>query len=174
MARPRRQTLLLSLLALVLTGELPGAAARLASMRTQGSHDSVWVGHGHRGIRVHISGTVGERLTPGVSVPIELGLANPFPRTVVLRRVTVSILDIAAPNADAAHPCSAADFQVRQMRPGVLRVPARGYVELAELGVPHQDWPQLTMNDRPVNQDGCKGASLTLHYRAHQARRSAT
>jgi len=174
MARPRRQTLLLPLLALVLTGELPGAAARLAPVRAYGSHDSVWVGHHHRGVRLRISGAVGERLSPGVSVPIEIGLANPFPRVVFLRRVTVSIVGIAAPNADAAHPCSAADFQVQQMRPGVLRVPAGRYVELVELGVPHQDLPQLTMNNRPVNQDGCKGASLTLRYRARPARRSAT
>jgi len=172
MAQLRRLTLLAALLALSLGRDLPGLAERLATSRIHGQ-DAVWVGHEHRAMRVHITGTVSATLSPGVSVPIELGLANPFPRALNLRRVQVSILRITAPHADAAHPCTVADFGVRQMRRGVLRIPARRYVGLAELGLPVEDWPQLTMLDRPVNQDGCKDASLTLRYRAHRARRSA-
>ena len=172
MAQLGRLTLLVTLLALALGGDLPSLAGRLATSRIHGQ-SAVWVGHEHRAMRVHITGTVTTSLSPGVSVVIEIGLANPFPRALNLGRVEVSILRITAPHADAAHPCTAADFGVRQMRRGVLRIPPRRYVDLAELGVPIQDWPQLMMNDRPVNQDGCKDASLTLRYRAHRARRSA-
>jgi hypothetical protein len=29
-----------------------------------------------------------------------------------------------------------------------------------------ESWPAVGMVDRPVNQDGCKGASVTLRYEA--------
>ena len=172
LTRLRLLTLLTSLIALGLGGDVPGLAGRFAASGIH-ARDPVWVAHGHQSMKVRITGTVDSELSPGVSVPIELGLANPFPRALNLRRVQVSILRITAPHADAAHPCTVADFGVRQMRRGVLRIPARRYVGLAELGLPVEDWPQLTMLDRPVNQDGCKDASLTLRYRAHRARRSA-
>jgi hypothetical protein len=125
----------------------------------------------HRGKRLQITGTVQTTLSPGVSSPIRLGFTNPNKHTVRIRRVTVRITRVTAPWADAAHPCSAADFEVRQMRRGILRLPATRFTDLAGLGVPVSGWPQVAMRNLPVNQDGCKGAQLTLKYRAHRVRR---
>ena len=35
---------------------------------------------------------------------------------------------------------------------------------LTDLGFPQSQWPQVGMVNRPVNQDGCKGATVTLKY----------
>ena len=37
---------------------------------------------------------------------------------------------------------------------------------LAELGVPSSQWPEVGVIDRPTDQDGCQGASLSLNYSA--------
>jgi hypothetical protein len=47
----------------------------------------------------------------------------------------------------------------------VLRLPA-GTSDLAKLGVPAASWPRLTMLNRSVNQDGCKGAVVRLRFKA--------
>jgi hypothetical protein len=125
----------------------------------------------HRGKRVRITGTVQTTLIPGVSSPIRLGFTNPNKHPVRIRQVRVTVTRVTAPFADAAHPCGAADFEVRQLRRGVLRIPAKRFTDLAGLGVPVSGWPQVVMRNRPVNQDGCKGAQLTLKYRAHRVKR---
>jgi hypothetical protein len=43
--------------------------------------------------------------------------------------------------------------------------------DLVALGVPVEAWPLLTMLDRPLNQDGCQGAQLTLKLKARRLRR---
>ena len=37
-------------------------------------------------------------------------------------------------------------------------------------GVPMDTWPSLTMRNRPLNQDGCKGAELKLRFKARGLR----
>jgi len=163
-----RRTALAALLALALGSDVPGAAGRLVGSPTHRHGDSVRVASGHRAGRVRITGTVRWGLRPGISVPIQIGFLSPSPRPVNLRRVRVSIVGIAAPRADAAHPCTTADFWVRQMPRRSLPIPAGRYVDLAGLGMSIEDWPQLVMRNRPVNQDGCQGASLSLRYRARR------
>lgn len=125
----------------------------------------------HRAARVRITGTVQEVLSPGVSSPIVLRFTNPNRHKVRMRRVMVTITRVVAPHADAAHPCTAADFQVQQMPRWLLRIPKRRTVDLTTLGVPTPSWPHLAMRNLPVNQDGCKGAQLTLKYKARRLRR---
>ena len=43
-----------------------------------------------------------------------------------------------------------------------LRVPARSTTDLAAMRVPIESWPSLRMLNRPLNQDGCKGAEIRL------------
>ena len=172
---PRGTALAAGLLAVVLGGDVPGVAGQPAGSLTERGHDTVWVGPGHGAARIRITGSVRAPLRPGVSAPVRIGLLNTTMRPVRIRRVRVFIDGITAPHADARHPCTAEDFEVLQMRRGVLEVPAGRYVDLTALRVPVPDWPQLTMRNRPVNQDGCKGASLTLRYRArHEVRRWTT
>ena len=47
--------------------------------------------------------------------------------------------------------------------------PRQGHRPDRRCGVPVRGWPSLKMRNRPGNQDGCKGARLTLGYRAHGA-----
>jgi hypothetical protein len=115
---------------------------------------------------VRITGTVRTLLTPGVRAHIELHFMNPNRESVSLRRIEVRITHIHAPQADAAHPCTRKDFRVRQMPERSLRLPGRRLTSLTDLRVPVRGWPRVKLRNRPGNQDGCKGARLTLAYRA--------
>jgi hypothetical protein len=169
MARTRRGALAVALLAGLPVAVLGAAAAvtgHLTGERTSRA-GQVWVPNP---LRIGITGDVRTVLGPGVSAPIRLRFRNDNPQPTVMRRVKVRIAAVSAPRADATHPCGRADFTVLQM-PG-LRLRVRpGTTDLADMGVPVTSWPHLTMLDRPVNQDGCQGARITLGYRAHEARR---
>lgn len=173
----RRHALLIGLLAglpAILLSGLPAAAWRLADQHlpTGGSAWSGWHGHGGQvaaAPSVKISGTTHRLLRPGVSARINLRFANPGPYAITLRHVRVTIRSITAPAADAGHPCTRADFRIRPMRLRTILLPGRQATNLVRLGVPGWRWPHVKMRNRPVNQDGCKGASLTLNYRGYRA-----
>jgi hypothetical protein len=75
------------------------------------------------------------------------------------------VSNVTAPGQDAAHPCTAEDFSVQQFSgPYGFQLPESSNNTLASLGIPESQWPRVAMVDRPVNQDGCKGASLTLDF----------
>lgn len=107
-------------------------------------------------------------VAPGVTVPIELSFINKHPKPMSISRLRVTVQGLSAPAADDAHPCVSEDFELTQIADSAAwSVPPRTTLSLVQLGVPRADWPQITMRDRPVNQDGCKGAVLTLGYTAH-------
>lgn len=134
------------------------------------------VGHstdvtGHASVRASsyftISGDVRRPILPGELVPIDLRLDNTSDLDLAIDHITVGVVGIDAPRADVDHPCSAADFEVRQLSGGVvLRIAGNSAVNLSGMDLPDENWPAVSMVDRPVNQDGCKGASLTLRYEA--------
>jgi hypothetical protein len=112
-----------------------------------------------------IGGSVGD-LHPGSPAAVNLTLTNPSSQTLGISSLSVSIQRITAPNATAALPCTISDFSIRQFAGSLpLVVAPRSARTLAQLGVPAAQWPQVTVLDRRVDQDGCKGASLTLTYR---------
>jgi hypothetical protein len=166
---------LLICIPVVLLGALPAEAWRLAD-RHLSTEGTAWAAahapspHVAHARSVTITGNVRGPLSPGVSRAIDLKFDNPSSRGVTLGSVRVTLLSIAAPQADAGHVCTPADFRVRQMRSQVPQLPAAGRTDLAGLGVPLQSWPRLKMRSRPVNQDGCKGAHLTLGYRYYGVR----
>jgi hypothetical protein len=111
-----------------------------------------------------ISGNFGP-LWPGTSQAVDLALTNPNDRLISISRLTVSIQQVSAPRASSALPCSAADFSVSQFSGAYpLDVPAHDTVHLSDLGVAAPHGPQLRMLNRPVNQDGCQDATVTLAY----------
>ena len=116
---------------------------------------------------VRIDGNVVEPISPGVTVPLDLTFTNPHDAAMSMTSLTVAVQDINAPNSDDTHSCTIDDFTVGQA-PGDLRITlaARATNTLSGLGVPSKMWPCMVMLNRPVNQDGCKGASLTLAYAA--------
>jgi hypothetical protein len=115
---------------------------------------------------LRISGRTTGTLFPGASVPVDLELTNSFGYSMWVGRLTVSIGEVSAPRSDATHPCTKRDFAVRQV-PAELRltVPARATSSLMELGIRTTDWPEVSMLNTSVNQDGCQGASVGLDYR---------
>lgn len=116
-----------------------------------------------KGLPFTISGSV-TGLAPGVSQPLNLTLSNPNKKPLSVTNLGVSITQVTRA-AGATLPCGTADYAVTQYAGGYpLIIPANGTVSLAGLGVPSPARPQVTMLDRPLNQDGCKGARLTLAY----------
>lgn len=115
---------------------------------------------------VVIGGDVVERLAPGQMVPLDLTLTNPrgFPVSVSDLRVAVSRVN--APHADDQHPCTRDDFAVTQRDNLDIVLPGDAASTLTALAVPRSSWPQVGMRDRPLNQDGCKNAFLTLRFEA--------
>jgi hypothetical protein len=114
-----------------------------------------------------ITGDIARAIAPGDMLPLDLSLANPNDVDLSIDQITVRVHSVDAPRADAEHPCSAADFEVRQLRGDVvLRLEANRAQTLSEMEVPPGRRPALGMLDRPVNQDGCKAATLSLTYSA--------
>ena len=116
---------------------------------------------------VTITGDVTGAIAPGAMMPLNLSLDNSNDFALSIDRITVSVQEVDAPRADAEHPCTSADFVVRQLSASaVLRLAANLAADLSGMGLATEHWPAVGMLDRPVNQDGCKGAFLTLGYEA--------
>jgi len=112
-----------------------------------------------------ISGTTTPRMKPGFAVPLDLRLTNTGALPIRVSSLTVTVREVTAPNADADHPCSAADFAVHQAAEGLdLSLPVGETRRLSALQVPVASWPRIRLMNLPVNQDGCKQATLTLDY----------
>ena len=117
-----------------------------------------------------IDGDAANHLTPGVAVPLDISFTNPHPVPLTVSDLQVTLGGVEAPAADASHPCSAEDFELTQLVSLVkLTLPPDKTSGLRDLDVPVPSWPQVAMRNRAVNQDGCKGATLTLNYRARGA-----
>jgi hypothetical protein len=154
-----------------LLGALPAVGWHLSDGLSFVQDGASRVAHGpqelHRGHKVKVTGVAQGQLRPGTSAPIALTFQNPNRHRVQMKRVRVKISGIIAPNADAAHPCTTADYAVRQMpRRTTLRVRGKRTTTLATMHIPMDSWPWLTMLNRPLNQDGCKGAEVRLKFKA--------
>ena len=112
-----------------------------------------------------IVGDLNRPITPGVSVPLDLRLTNTGDAAIQVSTLDVTVSGVSAPNADANHPCTVADFGVDQAAEGLdLSLAAGESGSLSTLRLPAASWPRVYMLDSPVNQDGCKDSTLTLHY----------
>jgi len=114
-----------------------------------------------------IQGLITESISPGLKVPLDLKLTNPNASAMVIKNLRVTVKVVQAPNADRAHPCTPKDFTTgtASRRPHIT-IAAESTSTLSNLGIPSGSWPFVGMLNRPVDQDGCKGASLTLAYAA--------
>lgn len=112
-----------------------------------------------------IAGTTSEQLVPGRDAAVELRLSNPHRFALRVSRLDVRIDSVLAPQADAAHPCTARDFAVVQPSLGRgLRLAGSSARSLRALGASPEQAPRIAMIDRAVNQDGCKHATLKLTF----------
>lgn len=112
-----------------------------------------------------IEGDLTELVAPGVRIPIDLSITNGTEASMVVTNLKVTVAAVDAPNASSAFPCTVDDFDVSQVPHDFeVRVSAKTTATLDVLGLPGRDWPSVGLLDTPSNQDGCKGASLTLAY----------
>jgi hypothetical protein len=117
-----------------------------------------------QGLPFTVSGNL-TGLLPAQPRPLNLALTNPNSTALSVGSLTVSVQSVSAPHATAALPCTADDFSVTQFSGAYpLVVPASATLNLSDLGIPSSQWPQVVIIDRPSNQDGCKGAMVTLAY----------
>jgi hypothetical protein len=112
-----------------------------------------------------IAGALPQLLTPGTGEALDLTLTDLESTDLVIASLNVQVSAVSGPQRDLTHTCDPEDFSVEQFSgaPG-FTLPAAGSVDLGELGFSPSQWPRVSMLDRPVNQDGCKGASLTLTF----------
>jgi hypothetical protein len=112
-----------------------------------------------------IAGDLPAPLQPGAAAPLDLQLTNPSAAAVTITGITVSLSGIDAPRARPGFPCVPDDFALTQFTGtyGFTLDPA-STVSLSEIGVPAEQLPHVAMLDRPVNQNGCKGASLHFTF----------
>jgi hypothetical protein len=117
--------------------------------------------------RFSIYGHSARPMSPGATVPLNLHLRNPNGFRLLAAHLRVRLRRVDAPRADAAHRCSFRDFIVDQP-PRHLKVTLRPHrtTSLRRQHLSRAAWPHIKMRNRPVNQDGCKGASVKLHYTA--------
>lgn len=110
-------------------------------------------------------GEVGSRLYPGASpIPIDLSLRNPNGYPLRVTQIMLRVRAVIAPHATPALPCTTADFATTNYTSHTFVAPS-GSSTLGRDHVPRTQWPTVAMLDRPVNQDGCMGATLELAYR---------
>ncbi len=111
-------------------------------------------------------------LQPGKPRPLNLKLSNPNRVPIAVERLSARLLRVSTPRATGRRPCSRADFSLRQYRGHYpLRVPRRAARTLAGLGIAPALRPQITLRDRPVNQNGCERARVTIAYGGRAWRR---
>ena len=116
---------------------------------------------------IALAGDATAALHPGTAVPVDLEITNTRMMPVEVREIRVEITRISAPNATELHPCSLEDYTIAQTRPTIaIAVAALASKRLSASTLPVAEWPQVHMLNRQVNQDGCKGATLTLRYSA--------
>jgi hypothetical protein len=112
-----------------------------------------------------ISGDSIGALAPGLAVPLDLTLANPGPSDIAITGLKANVTGVGAPKSGADRPCTVDDFSVVPFSGAYgFTLGSSRTTTLSQLNFPAAEWPQLKMLNRPVNQDGCKGASLTLSY----------
>jgi len=114
-----------------------------------------------------IQGNATQPISPGAGASLDLKLTNPHDVPMSVTDLRVTVQKVSAPNADVDHPCAVGDFTVGQASSSIpITVAAHATSALSSLGLARTSWPHVGMLDRSTNQDGCKGASLTLGYAA--------
>lgn len=112
-----------------------------------------------------ISGEISTSLAPGAAHALDLEIANPNDLPLIVIDVQVVVLNVEAPNSTTILPCSTNDFVVTQLESNLeLVIRARSSNSLSELDLSAEAWPHVGMLDSDENQDGCKGATVTLEY----------
>jgi len=112
-----------------------------------------------------VAGNVPGALEPGAGASIDLKFTNPNARAIRITSVTATIDSLATPFASPSLPCTAGDYSITQLSgSAAIVIPANASRTLSQVGVPESQWPEFRMLDTSSNQDGCKGATITIDY----------
>jgi hypothetical protein len=166
MSKERRVTWLVALLLL--------AVALLVSLLTWGSHDRRLGGSGTAalgaGERFAISGAVSQPMRPGVQVPIDLKVTNPYDVAISVSHVAIAVTAIRSSTPDLTTNCAVEDFRIDQLAADrTIAVGRSSSVSLSSLGRA-DTWPAVGLRNRAVNQDACKNVTVELAYTARARR----
>jgi hypothetical protein len=103
-------------------------------------------------------GSITALVPGGTAQAVDFSISNPASTNQYIQGVAVS-MTVTAPNADATHPCTNADFTLVQptainadLTPGLHTYSPSGAT--------------LKLNDSGSNQDGCKLATVNLTFSA--------
>ena len=149
-----------------------GAPMRRGLLAAAGAVAIVTVGAGAAaaapGDAFTISGQLDRLLYPGgVPGALDLSLTNPGSTELTVGEISVSVASIGTPTPQ---PCLIADFVVTQLDAArQFTLPANSTRTLTQLGVAVADLPTVAMTNTPVNQDGCKNATINLVYNGRAA-----
>ena len=118
-----------------------------------------------------ITGTVGAALYPGGPAQpfnVSFSSANAGNGGSGIDGTQVSSLVITISSITGAsnlpNPCTGADFALTQFSGAYPFYVPQGSSSLSSLGFGTGTWPTLRLIDRPLNQDGCRGASIHVAY----------
>jgi hypothetical protein len=112
-----------------------------------------------------IAGSLPQQLHPGDEYPLDLTLTNLGNAAMTVVGLHVAISHVTAPNATPSRPCTVNDFAATQVANGFsVALGSFESTSLSARGVPSSQWPQISMLNTAANQDGCKGATLTLSF----------
>lgn len=109
-----------------------------------------------------ISGDAAGLLSPGISLPLNLQIFNPNDGKLKLLTLSARVDSVETVGQGV---CTVEDFAVDNVLPlGLLAIPADGTRLLSDLGLPVLGQPRVRMLNTPVNQNGCKNATVHLVY----------
>jgi len=116
-----------------------------------------------------ISGSLGttQLLAPGTSFPLNLTISNPNKKPLSVTNLSVAVQTVTRTSFAISHnqPCTIGDYKVNQFSGGYpFTIAGNSSASLSSLGFSTAAMPQLTMFNATTNQDGCKGATITLAY----------
>ena len=167
MTRERRTTWLVALATLVITGSF---VLRSCDTPNGGRLDGLGASslEQRRGDETFtVTGDVTQPMSPGIDVPIVLRIANPYDFGLAVSSLVVSVISVDAPAADLSHTCTVDDFVVVQLSPqAAVMIAPHDSTTVDSIDGPGASRPTISLLNRAVNQDGCKGAKVALGYSA--------
>jgi hypothetical protein len=107
-------------------------------------------------------------LAPETSAALEVSVTNPNDVALAIIRLTAVVAAVHAAGA-----CGAENFTLHQFS-GAYGFVIAGHstARLAQLGIRSAQWPQITMVNRDVNQDGCRDAVVTIRFAGEASKAS--
>jgi hypothetical protein len=108
-----------------------------------------------------ISGILSSLLAPGATVAMDLSLTNPNRVKLTVTKLTAYLDGISGGLGN----CTPKDFKIHQYSGDyAFTLAASATRSLGDLKIGLTQWPQLSMINLPVNQDGCKNATVAIRF----------